>query len=287
MKNRFYKYFYHLTSSQLKGVVVLFAILIVLKIATFLVQKTIVIPKAIDQSKGEKFQALIDSLYEIKKLEKLAIKPFNPNFITDYRGEQLQMSLEQIDRLHKFRAQNKYINSAIEFQNVTGVSDEWMNTYSKYFQFPSWVNQQTSTKYSSENSIPKIAKKDINKATIEDLKNVRGIGDILAQRILDERNRFQFFVSIEQLQFVYNISPETFRELKKHFYCTSPQINKLNVNKASVEDLTKIPYFSKSLARQVVILRSKQSEPLNEEDLKKINNFPVEKLQIIALYLEF
>lgn len=287
MKNRLYKYFYHLTSSQLKGIVILFAILIVLKGIVTFIQMNDSTPNIINQAQTKELQAYVDSLYTIKKQKKSIIKPFNPNFITDYRGEQLQMTLEQIDRLHKFRAQNKYVNSAVEFQNVTGVSDEWINTYSKYFQFPSWVNQQNSSQNYTEKTTAKIVKKDINKATIEDFKNVRGIGDVLAQRILDERNRFQFFVSIDQLQFIYNISPETFRELKKHFYCTRPQISKLNVNKASVEDLAKIPYFTKSLARQVVILRSKQSEPLNEEDLKKINNFPVEKLQIIALYLEF
>ena len=55
--------------------------------------------------------------------KKDTIYPFNPNFITDYKGFKLGLTPEQIDRLQAFRAQNRYVNSAREFQQVTGVSD--------------------------------------------------------------------------------------------------------------------------------------------------------------------
>jgi len=46
------------------------------------------------------------------------IYPFNPNFITDY-GYKLGMTSEEINRLLNYRATNKWINSAEEFQKFT------------------------------------------------------------------------------------------------------------------------------------------------------------------------
>jgi hypothetical protein len=51
------------------------------------------------------------------------IYPFNPNFITDFKGYKLGMSVTEIDRLLAFRKTNRYVNSAAEFQQVTQVSD--------------------------------------------------------------------------------------------------------------------------------------------------------------------
>jgi hypothetical protein len=48
--------------------------------------------------------------------------PFNPNFITDFKGYKLGMSVQEIDLL-EYRKGNKYVNSPKEFQAVTQVSD--------------------------------------------------------------------------------------------------------------------------------------------------------------------
>ena len=70
------------------------------------------------------FQKEIDSLKVIEiENRKLKIFPFNPNYISDYRGYNLGMSVEEIDRLHRFRESGKWINSTADFKRVTKVSD--------------------------------------------------------------------------------------------------------------------------------------------------------------------
>ena len=89
------------------------------------------------------YQQQIDSLKLLAIEErKPKIFPFNPNFITDYKGFTLGMSNEEIDRLHKFRATNKYVNSAEEFQTVTKVSDTLLGKLQPYFKFPEWVTNK-------------------------------------------------------------------------------------------------------------------------------------------------
>ena len=101
------------------------------------------------------FQIQIDSLkaIEIEK-RKPKIYPFNPNYITDYKGYTLGMSPDEIDRLLRFRDQGDWINSIKQFQEVTKVSDSLLNQISPYFKFPEWVtNPKQSKSYS--NSKPK------------------------------------------------------------------------------------------------------------------------------------
>ena len=51
-------------------------------------------------------QKQIDSLKGLEvENRKPKIFPFNPNYITDHKGEQLGMSLDEIDRLLAFRKQ--------------------------------------------------------------------------------------------------------------------------------------------------------------------------------------
>ena len=95
------------------------------------------------------FKKQLDSLY-VAKLESKHPKifPFNPSFLTDFKGYTLGMSTEEIDRLLAFRKENKWINSVEDFKQVTKVSDSLLNKISPYFKFPDWVtNPKSKNKY--------------------------------------------------------------------------------------------------------------------------------------------
>ena len=80
-------------------------------------------------------QHTIDSIKAIE-FPKI-IYPFNPNFISDQRGYFLDLSPQEIDRLHAYRKQVKWINSVREFKKVTGVDSNCLHTFSTFFNFPS------------------------------------------------------------------------------------------------------------------------------------------------------
>ena len=94
-----------------------------------------VVVSELEKQEVAHFQAMVDSLKEIEiERRKPKIYPFNPNYITDYRGYALGMTIEEIDRLHKFRKSNKWINSAADFKRVTKVSDSLLAAISPYFK---------------------------------------------------------------------------------------------------------------------------------------------------------
>ena len=237
-------------------------------------------------------QTTVDSLKDAKKKEVPKIYPFNPNFITDFKGYKLGMSVAEIDRLLAFRKTNKYVNSAREFQQVTKVSDSLLSVISPYFKFPDWVTKRNASGFSGhkfekfkKEKLPVI---DINLATKEELKKVYGIGDGLSERILKEKEKLGGFVSMEQMADIWGLSPEVIEKLNESFKIgIQPNVKKINVNNASVKELAQFPFFRYALAKSIVTYRSMNGEIANSEDLTKISGFPVDKVKIIALYLEF
>ena len=234
---------------------------------------------------------IFDSLKEVKVLYKPQIYPFNPNFITDYKGHKLGMSVTEIDRLLAFRKTNKYVNTPEDFQKVTKISDSLLNTMAPYFKFPDWVTNKKDfkSKYKSfEKKKEKIVILDINLATKEDLIKVYGIGIALSERILKFKELLGGFVSMEQMNDVWGLSPEVIENLNKNFaVLVVPKVKKIDINNATIKELMLFPYFKYALSKSIVTYRSMNGDFKNNADLTKINGFPNEKLNIISLYLYF
>lgn len=295
-----FSFFYRFTKGQQKGVMALFILIIVLQALYFVLMSKDLRTDEQQSAEEKEWIALQDKINELKAKKGTAketvIYPFNPNFISDYKGYTLGMSVEEIDRLHDFRKTGKFINSAQDFKNVTKVSDSLLAEISPYFKFPDWVNKQpvvgnTQNKKRDEQVTSPHVKSiviDINDALEEDLDKAYGIGPAFAKKILRRRALLGGYVNMEQMEDFNEFSPEAKKELKKLFAITKPpQVNKVNINSASLNQLSYFPYFDKSIAKSIITYRSMKGKINNVEELLNINGFPVDKIQIIALYLEF
>ena len=238
-------------------------------------------------------QEKVDSLKKLAfKLDSIKIFPFNPNFITDYKGYALGMSIDEIDRLHDFRAGDKFVNSKEEFQKVTLVSDSLLNLISPYFKFPEWIKTNASKKGDDKSLLKPytvsktVEPKDLNKATAEELRRINGVGEKLSARIIKFRDKLGGFLVDEQLYDVYYLEPEVVQKVLKEFkVITKPKIVKINVNTGTVEELAKLTYLQKSLAQRIVDYRNLNGGIDSLIELKKIEGFPAERIDRIALYL--
>ena len=238
----------------------------------------------------------IDSLKVIEK-EQMTPKifPFNPNYITDYKGYQLGMSLAEIDRLLLFRKKNKFVNSEIEFQKITKVSDTLLAKIAPYFKFPDWVskkNHQNQNNHGTSrevemNRIKKtVSTKDINKATKEDLKVIYGIGDKISERIIKYRSKLQGFTFESQLYEVWGLKKEIVVRLFSVFkIIKTPIIIKNNINSLSFRELLRNPYIDYDLCKKIFEYKDEIAEFQDISELKNIKDFPMAKYDRIVLYL--
>jgi DNA uptake protein ComE-like DNA-binding protein len=239
-------------------------------------------------------QKQIDSLKSIEP-PKDTIYPFNPNYITDYKGYILGMSLEEINRLHEFRALGKFVNSSGEFQEITQVSDSLLKVISPSFKFPDWVNKNLNhnSGYADndhqnrkEVSEKPTVKEDLNTADAEQLKKINGIGDKLSERIISFRNRLGGFLVDAQLYDVYGLDSIVVQKtLNKFTVLTPPKIEKIELNEATYDQLRSIAYINGKLAGKILDYRRANGNFKNLEELTKIEDFPINRLPSIALYL--
>jgi DNA uptake protein ComE-like DNA-binding protein len=238
------------------------------------------------------FQNQIDSLKLIEiENRKPKIYPFNPSFITDYKGYQLGMTTQEIDRLLSHRESGKYINSSRQFQVVTKVSDSLLAVISPYFKFPDWISRKknTSLNYNKpkEEEIFTGEKQDLNIVTAIQLKEIKGIGDKLSERIIKYRVSMKGFMNDEQLEQVYGLKPEVITKvLQRYTVLSQPTIEKVNVNTATFKEVLHLPYIDYELTKKIFQYRDEVAEIQNLEELKNIEDFPIENFDKIALYLK-
>jgi hypothetical protein len=95
------KYF-KFTKEQRIGVFLLFAIIVVLQLIYFFVDFNPIRENDSNKQEWLSLQTEVDSLKLLKSNEKRTMFPFNPNFISDYKGYKLGMTVEEIDRLLAF-----------------------------------------------------------------------------------------------------------------------------------------------------------------------------------------
>ena len=218
------------------------------------------------------------------------IYPFNPNFITDFKGYKLGMSSEEIDRLLDYRKQNKWINSKEDFQKVTKVSDSFLDQISSYFKFPDWIGNP-KPKYSDwrkgfkEKTFDQ--KIDLNIATQLQLEEINGIGKSFSKRIVDYRSKLIGFSDDIQLYEVYGLDYQVVKRVLNEFTVKTPkEIIKMNLNKISASDIATIPGISFELAKRIWEFRILNERIVDFMELKKIEGLTERKLQGIQLYLK-
>ncbi len=218
------------------------------------------------------------------------IYPFNPNFITDFKGYKLGMSSEEIDRLLDYRKQNKWINSKEDFQKVTKVSDSFLDQISSYFKFPDWITNP-KPKYSDwrkgfkEKTFDQ--KIDLNIATQLQLEEINGIGKSFSKRIVDYRSKLVGFSDDIQLYEVYGLDYQVVKRVLNEFTVKTPkEIIKMNLNKISASDIATIPGISFELAKRIWEFRILNERIVDFMELKKIEGLTERKLQGIQLYLK-
>ncbi|NKI28094.1 helix-hairpin-helix domain-containing protein [Arenibacter sp. 6A1] len=231
-------------------------------------------------------------LEELKKQAALqdTIKPFpfNPNFITDYKGYALGMTPVEIDRLHRFREKGRFVNSAIEFQELTLISDSLLKEIAPFFKFPKWTQESRGKPIKKKTKVvaSSYSYQDINLASPDDLRLIKGVGEVLSQRIVKFRDRLGGFITEEQLYHVYGLERQVVKKiLEKYKVLSTPEVQKININSATASDIAKLVYINKVLAKEIVRYREENRLIHSFDELTKIENFPTEKIAVIQLYL--
>jgi len=248
-------------------------------------------PPGLHQEEYAALQKRIDSLQRASQSDKKRILPFNPNYLTDFKGYSMGMSPEEIDRLLTYRASGLFLNSAVEFQEVTGISDSLLLQISPYLRFRQKKARTPAAKSSTVQRMTTTASNsnggDLNAVTVHELLDIPGVNEQLARRIVSYRNLIRGYSLEDQLLEVYHLDQPTAQKILKSFPIrTLPEIERLDVNEATFRQVLKLPYVDYAMTKRIFAYRDSVQHIHSLEELKKLDSFPLEKFDRITLYLQ-
>lgn len=291
MKKPSHPFFSTYTKSQQKGILFLLLVLVFTIGYNYYYFNYSAEPTVLPYNSNELIQrveAQLDSVRIVRE-EARRTKPSSVkiNFISEYNAYKIGISAEDYQKLRAYNESGKWIATKEDVALVTHMDSYKLDSIHQFLIYPNYSNNKNL--FSKESLLLKsnVPKKDLNLVTESDLQMVKGIGEVISNRIIKYRLKIGGFRDEIQLKEVYGVKHETYQKLTELFEVKEKnQYTKLNLTSASVVELTEIPYFNYDLSREIKRFVDLREGNVGFDDLLKINDFPTFKLEGIKLYLE-
>jgi competence ComEA-like helix-hairpin-helix protein len=193
---------------------------------------------------------------------------FDPNAATLEELLQLGFTESIARRIINYRNKDGRFQVKRDMLKIYGVDSTTFGRLHPYIALPEVLPRETRT-YPTQESLT--SSFDLNACDSAQLVSVRGIGPVLAARIVKFRLRLGGFVSSEQLYEVYGLDSVTVLQMKDQTF-VEPQFvpARLNINTATESELNTHPYLNRNLARTIVAYRKQHGPFLSVDDIKGI-----------------
>lgn len=127
---------------------------------------------------------------------------------------------------------------------------------------------------------------DINKATSEELQEIRGIGPFYSRNIVEFRDRLGGLHSLDQLQNVFGMKPDVFELLRQSVRIKSDH-DQFDINQISFKNLLRMGILEYEEVKYIFQLKKAQDGIHSEEQIRRLKGIPKEKLDILMPYINF
>lgn len=127
----------------------------------------------------------------------------------------------------------------------------------------------------------------INLSDSADWEGLPGIGPVLASRIIRYRNRLGGFYAAEQLREVYGLADSVIDRISPYLQMDSTVLQKININKVSLEELRSHPYLKGEFAKAIIVYREAHGPFHRSDQLHEIWNLSLDLIAKIRPYLNF
>jgi competence ComEA-like helix-hairpin-helix protein len=246
-------YFYFSGAERTAAFVLITMIGMVLILPKFLWQQKpdLLIPLAIEQFG-------IDTIYMRDGLAEVAAsteKPpfiFDPNTASSSTLMSLGFSAKLASTLENYRAKGGFIQSGKDLYKIWGMPPllaerlaPFVRTISKSTQNKAWLSAKGPV-YAAAAPI------DINTATVNEFEALRGIGPVLAARIVGFREKQGGFVRVQDLLLVYGVKDSLLLTLSPYLRLEESRVPRSNFNQASVLQLVQKAGLQPVVAQAVV-----------------------------------
>lgn len=219
--------------------------------------------------------------------------PFDPNKASEIELLTLGIDGKVVKNMLKFREKNGQFLKKDDIKKIYGFSEIDYLRLEKYIQIsenhrfiqdPNGNVQQAEP----ERNVSDVKEQsiDVNKATFEELLQLRGIGRTFANRILEQREKLGGFASLDQIKETYGIPDSTYRTVLPYLKISTAIFRKVSINNTDIQNLHH-PYLTHKQAEVLIRYRMNHGDFKNSADLKKTGVFTDAALEKLNPYLSF
>lgn len=209
---------------------------------------------------------------------------FDPNTVDSQSLLSLGLKAQTAHYLINWRNKGKRFNTAEELQSLYSLSDKDYRRLAPYIRIQQKENEFTKESY----SYPKLTAlpEQINLNTIDSatLVRIKGIGPILAHKIVAYRNQLGGYMQIQQLLEVFRFADSNMLAYTKQLFIIPNEVRKIKLNTASETELAQHPYIGITMAKNIVLLRRGLNKYENISQLRQVPLMNEEKYRKIAPY---
>ncbi len=126
---------------------------------------------------------------------------------------------------------------------------------------------------------------DLNHADSTGLLAIKGVGPYLAGKIIQYRNQLGAYAEMKQLLEIRGIDSLNYFDIRHQLKLDASQVKRININKASIQELENHPYIRRSVARNIVRFREEYRQFSSLEELKNLELVDEVLFSKIANYL--
>ncbi|MDP4865952.1 MAG: helix-hairpin-helix domain-containing protein [Crocinitomicaceae bacterium] len=203
------------------------------------------------------------------KRNKYKVPPtkFNPNTYSKKDWANLGLSVKQADVVLRFTERGVY--NETDFKKIFVIPNELFALIKDsivYSEKPAYV-ATTNIKVANENKKKVVI--DLNTASQEQLVSIPGIGEYVAGRIINYREKLGGFFKKEQLLEINKVDVDLYSRVEGYFKLNEGESRKISINSADAKELQAHPYIDWSVANSIVKIRNqKENKYKSIEEIK-------------------
>jgi len=212
-----------------------------------------------------------------KNSAKQSLKVFDINYASARDLYGMGLSSEFVRNWFAAKSGKGFVTSMEEFRALQVCSNSQADQLEPYLD---WSRYNRPI-----NRVESLVMVDLNTADSSMLTQLRGVGKVLASRIVRYRNRLGGFVSEKQLLEVYGVDSSVFSKNQNRIVCTG-EVVKIDLNNVTKNGLSSHPYISWSQAKLIVRFREQHGDFKHVQQLYALHGADSTIIHRVEPYLE-
>jgi competence ComEA-like helix-hairpin-helix protein len=209
---------------------------------------------------------------------------FDPNLLPAEGWKKLGLNERSIRTINNYRNKGGKFYKPQDLEKIWGLPQGFYQRVKEYISIAKEYNHHEEKFVQAAKPEKKSLNVNVNSADTMALIALPGIGSKLALRILNFRDKLGGFYSVDQIKETYGLADSTFQKIKIYLIVDG-QVEKINLNTVTKDQLKIHPYIKWNLANAIVEYRNQHGNYKSIEDLKNISMLDENTFNKIAHYL--